>query len=799
MRNIYGQLCIALIAWFLNVAVTPAAMAATQPFEWTVSSGKKYSDPFNDVDVDVIFNNGADTWRVPMFWRGGNKWSVRFSPPSPGKYNYRVQSTDPSNPDLNGQGGTVTIAPHSGRNALLKHGPPRVSANKRYFEHADGTPFYWLGDTLWSGLSDRLTWAQFKELTADRQKKGFTVMQLVAGLVPPEEECPMDPGCSNEGGPVWDAGFQRINPSYFDHADRRIQHLVDAGIAPAIVGAWYNAMDLVGEEKLKKHWRYIVARYGAYPVFWIVGGEILDRPGEASRWTNVARYLRSIDPYHRLITAHEVTPDLLPLHDESLTDFHLFQPGHFGWSTVAVEVAQLNLHYSRTAVTKPLVVGEIGYETIGKTHLEDFQRVAFWLAMLNGAAGFTYGAAPTFEAYTADKPFHRTRWSFLDWREGMNLPGSSQVGLGAKLLREYEWWRFAPRPDWISPRGTTLLEPIHLDDTNNFHANLKAEWGDWKGTGEPVPDGEWKRRKGNFRLPYAAGVPGKVRFVYLPYFDLIAPLPPTIFNLEAGVVYRAYYWETSLGMKIDLGRVARPPAGAAIFKADIAAGTSGDWARHEAPSAAGAAGEGYVPMGVATANGINSKDLIVTADAVCCSDSTLVLRYRDDNNYVAATYSQARGSIYLREREEGVDGPILGETAVPGDARPFTLTIEVRDDAAIASYASDGKSVVTPIVSLRNVRSGAVGFLSRGISATPFQRFEVRQSPALIEDPEPDRELHDGQGKYRGRLHAPPPHKKMPSKVSFENYGKSKHLLLDAYRPELLPTPGDWLLVLEAE
>jgi len=29
----------------------------------------------------------------------------------------------------------------------------------------------------------------------------------------------------------------------------------------------------MGIEKMKKHWRYLIARYGAYPVVWCLAGE----------------------------------------------------------------------------------------------------------------------------------------------------------------------------------------------------------------------------------------------------------------------------------------------------------------------------------------------------------------------------------------------------------------------------------------------------------------------------------------------------------------------------------------------
>src|SRR3984893_11333831 len=263
-------------------ALPPSSQS--RAFEWTFESQKTYADPFNDVDVDVIFTKDGESWRVPTFWRGGSKWTVRFAPPTPGEYTYRLESTDPSNSDLNGHPGRVNITAYVGSNGLLRHGMLRVSANKRYFEHADGTPFYWLGDTWWTGMSDRLSWEGFQKLTADRKAKGFTVVQFVAGLIPSDEEvAPIDPGFYNEGGAVWDPEFKRINPKFFDYADRRVQHLIDSGIAPAIVGAWVQALRQMGTAKMKQHWRYIIARYGAYPVFWIVGGEVYDPPEKPGR------------------------------------------------------------------------------------------------------------------------------------------------------------------------------------------------------------------------------------------------------------------------------------------------------------------------------------------------------------------------------------------------------------------------------------------------------------------------------------------------------------------------------------
>src|SRR5580700_8732429 len=82
---------------------TPTAVLTAeqnQPIEWAYRSQKTYKDPFNEVDVDVVFTReDGQQWRVPAFWAGGNEWRVRFSPPVPGDYKYHAESTDKSNPD----------------------------------------------------------------------------------------------------------------------------------------------------------------------------------------------------------------------------------------------------------------------------------------------------------------------------------------------------------------------------------------------------------------------------------------------------------------------------------------------------------------------------------------------------------------------------------------------------------------------------------------------------------------------------------------------------------------------------
>ena len=87
---------------------------------------------------------------------------------------------------------------------------------------------------------------------------------------------PFDDRGRNEAGLPWQEDYARINPAYFDMADRRFACMVESGIVPCIVGCWGYFLEFMGQKKVEQHWRYLVARYGAYPVVWCAAGESED-------------------------------------------------------------------------------------------------------------------------------------------------------------------------------------------------------------------------------------------------------------------------------------------------------------------------------------------------------------------------------------------------------------------------------------------------------------------------------------------------------------------------------------------
>jgi Protein of unknown function (DUF4038)/Domain of unknown function (DUF5060) len=496
-----------------------------QPTEWSYTSGKQYSDPFNQVDVDAVITlPSGQQERMPAFWAGGSTWRVRYAAPAPGVYKIRSACSDTTNHDLHDRVSALTVQPYAGQNAHYKRGPLKVAEDGRHFQHADGTPFFWLGDTWWMGLCKRLSWPDgFQTLTADRVQKGFTVVQIVAGLYPDME--PFDARGANEAGFPWEPDFARMNPAYFDMADVRMQHLADQGLAACVVGFWGYFIPRMGMAKVKQHWRYLIARWGAYPVVWCLAGEgtmpyylskTKDQDAEAQKHglTELARYVRATDPRHHPITIHPSKSSRLCVDDPTVLDFDMLQTGHNDRQSVPNTIETVN--HSLAATPKmPVLIGEVCYEGIAEASRQEVQRFMFWSALLGGTGGHTYGANGIWQVNTRQQPYglspHGHSWGGPAWDIAAQLPGSGQLGLAKGLLTRYSWWKLEPRPELVEP-----------------HWNTTDYW-----------------------QPFAGQIPGEAVIAFSPS----GFKPVTFKNLDTATTYRGFFFNPSDGTEVPMENV----------------------------------------------------------------------------------------------------------------------------------------------------------------------------------------------------------------------------------------------------
>ena len=508
--------------------------------ELTFVAEERHGGPLDRIELRCsVTGPDGETVHVPGYWAGGNIWRVRFTSGLVGRHQYRTACSAVHDAGLHDRTGTIVVTEYVGSNPLLRHGPLRLSPDGRHLTHADGTPFFWLGDTWWMAGSGSFRWPDIVQtLIADRVKKGFTVVQLVAGLYP--ELLPAHSRAANEGGLAWSEDYSEINPAFFDAFDLKMALLVQSGIVPCLVGAWGQYLRLAGPDVIRRHWRYLVARYGAYPVVWCISGEASLFPtfqidGDLSEmaaiveeqhedWRQVTREVRALDPYHRLVTMHPCPiatyRSSQVLRNPALFDIEMLQTGHT--DRHCFNSTLLHLTAAVQERRKPVINGEVCYEGIFGNNWHDTQRFLFWTHLLSGTAGHTYGTfgISTFNARD-DRYLGYTRCTDQPWEDAYDLPGSHHMGIGKRFFERYDWQEFEPHPEWIEPH--------------------------------------WSAE--DRMLPYAAGIPGRIRVIYFPSMGFLNPhgaladwpvslRSVKLTGLEPEVAYTAHYFDPRTGANL---------------------------------------------------------------------------------------------------------------------------------------------------------------------------------------------------------------------------------------------------------
>lgn len=515
------------------------------------------SDQWNSVEAEAVITRGDESFTVPAFWRGGDRWSVRFFSAFPGAYEAEWRFT-PSDENFAGRfehDHESFRAPGADpANPLTAHGTLGISRDGHRFEYADGTPFFWLGDTWWKGLVKRFSYEDFRELTLDRKSKNFSVIQMVMGMACDEDA--FDVKAENEGGYCFRPGFSEINPLYYDYADRRVDFLCGQGLTPCLLYCWGYYAALTGYEKLRRYVRNLIARYAAYPVIWGGCGEIAmpyylskdpggEREAQIKMWTELLGYTRRTDPFHRLIATHPSSSGRREVTRDDAVDFDMLQCGHNVAAARVNSIALVTSGYHKLP-HKPVFVAEAVYEGHMVENTDYHQRLIFWTTFLSGACGFTYGAGGIWQLNTETIPNgpspHGGEYERTPWRVAAAFRGSSQLGLSKRYLEGFRWAEMKPCQERITPAAYGVSE----DFTDWFDCRRAYDEAMRDYRGKPF---------------FASGIGDSLLMVYLPIANYDWSTP-RISGLDPEALYEASFFDPIKGEIIPAGR----------FKAE-----SGEW------------------------------------------------------------------------------------------------------------------------------------------------------------------------------------------------------------------------------
>lgn len=469
--------------------------------EITLTATGKYDNPYTDVKIWVDLTGPDLKKRIYGFWDGGQNYKVRITATRPGKWEWASGSNIEVDEGLNRQEGVFYAASWSEEEIALnpnRSGFICPTPSGHALQYADGSPFFFIGDTWWAastwrypltGVAPDDHWNpgpanhSFENMLRYRQLQGYNSVAMIACFpnwnaddYPPryvdENSVGIRQAWEKYGastakdmhdengnlpfrltgkGPL--ADFDRINPSYFQSLDKKMDYLNSIGFVPLLETIrrdhgppWKAYFDW--PDSFARYIQYIVARYGAHnmifsplhldwipPVFSLSGEEF-------SEALNAWHHAYGLLPYGQPVTSliNPATHIIYGTGDEVpwLTMHSVGNdPRNHGFYPLLEEqfaiipskpTANLEPYYPGWGQAPSEVAGEMAARNSDRDNY--FGRAQAWGSVLSGGlSGHMYGTG-AYDGTTVGEPEGERP---LIW-EALQYPAGEQVGFLRRFI-----------------------------------------------------------------------------------------------------------------------------------------------------------------------------------------------------------------------------------------------------------------------------------------------------------------------------------------------------------------------------
>lgn len=382
-------------------------------FEITFNTTNIYSNPYVDVSLSAVFTGPTKKIAIEGFWDGGNTWKIRMAPTEVGMWSYITSSSDSQ---LDGITGSFEVIESSNKGFI------RVNPDYPHtFMYEDGTPFFLMGDTQWLRTFYGMDITKFKQMVDNRATQKFNVFTLSTLAIWDTQSL------QNEGGYLYLNGdLSQINPDFFKYSDERIQYMHSKGIKPMIViGSPDHGLGNHPQSKIENVLRYIIARWAAYDVIWVIVKEYEEWP--IDRTKSLGSIVEQYDPYKHLTSTHTTVTTSDNLGTETWMDFNTRQSRDLN-----------GLLSDYNGFSKPVVVAEAYYEGPTYSSHWDFDDPkvlldGLWGIQLHGGWNAGYQLVPE----TTDSDMSR----YLDL---MNNTSAKYHTYLYNFFQYTEFWKMSP-------------------------------------------------------------------------------------------------------------------------------------------------------------------------------------------------------------------------------------------------------------------------------------------------------------------------------------------------------------------
>lgn len=374
-------------------------------------NGKEPGADAVNVNLQATFTNGDEKTTVKGFYDGDGVYKIRFYPRKPGNYHYQISG-------LFKKEGTEHCQPATG------HGMVKVSG--RHFKYESGQWFYPVGTTIYAlvhqtpNLIDQtfhtLKNSPFNKIRTCVFPKHYAYNNNDPKYFPFMKK-----------GKDWDV--KQPDFRYWHHLEKCLKRLADLDIQCDLI--LFHPYDKWGFSKLNHDQQqiyidYLTRRLAAFPnIWWSLANEYDLLTFTKQDWLDIIKKIRSNDPYHHLLSCHQMFVDF---------DYSLPEVTHVCCQTQKLETLASRYH----ALNKPIIADEMGYEgNIPEAwgNLTAFDEVdSFWKVFLQGG-------------YASHGETFMDKNDILWWAKGGQLKGRS-----------------VPRLAFLKKIVNSLLGPIDNDN-----------------------------------------------------------------------------------------------------------------------------------------------------------------------------------------------------------------------------------------------------------------------------------------------------------------------------------------------
>lgn len=490
---------------WLSARPADAQCASTTVNPWrrwesTILASNNYTNPYKDVIVKVEYTNAANAaekYSTYAFWDGRNGsnqdvFKIRTAFGS-GTWNWNVISCTNNgmacnDSNLQNACGTITVnnVVIGGQSPLYDHGFLKQPTNgMRQLVSADGTPFFWLGDTAWNAMMSATTanWQTYVttrgQVNQGQTPQNFTVVQVA----PAPNYAALGSGIPVPFNPMSCSGTPPIdsctvwNPAYWQQVDTKVNAANAAGMVVVLAGVMdptdlgnINAAGTVvaaypDTASARTFARNLAARmFGNFVVFSPGFDDRTSKPIPNALAIAVGNEIKGATARH-LVTYHpggeanlgDASPTAPQnLHSQNRPSggwlsFDMVHSGHVATDSGLTQLSRAvyrarvfpqRLAYDSTfygSVILPVVNGEAAYD--GGPTITDTNDIAHtyrsrqygYVTMLSGAYGYIFGASNLYN------------WT-ASWSAPLSWASATQMGILRNIFQTVTWYQLIGSP-----------------------------------------------------------------------------------------------------------------------------------------------------------------------------------------------------------------------------------------------------------------------------------------------------------------------------------------------------------------